>query len=436
MTTEIASAKDGAATVVIKYIGGRGQPGQDGSDGTGFNDVRFNVVNSPLLSLFKANKIAKTVAPNNQDSDVAVIRSSIKKYIDNYGVLQQAAVNELAIERDGALIEEAATNLCLYSEQYDNAAWTKSGVTVTANTETAPDLTTNADTLSFGAGSSIDQGVSVAGASERITHSLFVKNGGINTITIRWISLGGTTQDYFNEFSFLTESFTLIDPNCDVEAVKLSNGWWRLCVSAQNNNTGNTTFRPRLFSATAGDLYAFGTQVELSGTCTSYIQTVASTAGRSADNVEVQTYNNAVFNGEWTFFANVKIGTEPVNHAIWGVEPVPAANNPRLIISTDRSVRLVDSTGATLIIAPTSSVPETEVVSLCVRAAANGAIDCYINGLSQGAAQAATINNISNGNLKIGETGLAAEQERLNISDFSWYNEFLTEQEIKLLSNP
>jgi glyceraldehyde 3-phosphate dehydrogenase len=39
----------------------------------------------------------------------------------------------------GLLIEEARTNLVTYSEQFDNASWTKSGVSITANTIVSPD---------------------------------------------------------------------------------------------------------------------------------------------------------------------------------------------------------------------------------------------------------------------------------------------------------
>ncbi len=47
--------------------------------------------------------------------------------------------------KQGALVQEAAaTNLFLYSEQFDNAAWTKQG-TVTANQDTAPSEALTAD---------------------------------------------------------------------------------------------------------------------------------------------------------------------------------------------------------------------------------------------------------------------------------------------------
>jgi len=47
----------------------------------------------------------------------------------------------------GYLAEEARTNLLTYSQQFDNAAWTKTAVTVTANQAVAPDGTLTADAL-------------------------------------------------------------------------------------------------------------------------------------------------------------------------------------------------------------------------------------------------------------------------------------------------
>jgi len=48
--------------------------------------------------------------------------------------------------REGLLIEEARTNLVTYSEQFDNAAWSKLGGAITANTNLAPDGAVTGDT--------------------------------------------------------------------------------------------------------------------------------------------------------------------------------------------------------------------------------------------------------------------------------------------------
>lgn len=57
------------------------------------------------------------------------------------------------VDSDG-LIKWAPHNLLTYSEEFDNAAWTKAGSsTVTANSTTAPDGTTTAETVNGAAGS-------------------------------------------------------------------------------------------------------------------------------------------------------------------------------------------------------------------------------------------------------------------------------------------
>jgi hypothetical protein len=49
------------------------------------------------------------------------------------------------------LLEKQSTNLALYSEQFDDAYWTKQGLTVTANSIVSPDGTQNADLFTLNA---------------------------------------------------------------------------------------------------------------------------------------------------------------------------------------------------------------------------------------------------------------------------------------------
>lgn len=78
-------------------------------------------------------------------------RSSAGTYVDAAGVIQTAAADVARIDHlTGAgalLIEPATTNLLLRSEDFDDAAWTKTRVTVTANAVAAPDGTMTGDKL-------------------------------------------------------------------------------------------------------------------------------------------------------------------------------------------------------------------------------------------------------------------------------------------------
>ena len=86
------------------------------------------------------------------DSRVTFSRTSTATYYDQYGTLQTAAMGEARFDYDpatgeakGLLIEEQRTNLLTYSEQFDNAAWIKTRLSVDANNTTAPDGTLTAD---------------------------------------------------------------------------------------------------------------------------------------------------------------------------------------------------------------------------------------------------------------------------------------------------
>jgi hypothetical protein len=94
----------------------------------------------------------------------------------------------------GLLVEGARTNLCLRSQEFDNATWTAaSSLVVTANNVIAPDGTLTADTLTEGAAGSLLRTTSaitiVAGTT--YTASVYLKRG--NTDWVRFITGADTT---------------------------------------------------------------------------------------------------------------------------------------------------------------------------------------------------------------------------------------------------
>jgi len=77
--------------------------------------------------------------------------------------------------QQGYLCEPQITNRLLYSEDFSNAAWAKTNVTVTANSTAAPDGTTTADTLTAtAANGTVIQDLGVV-ASAKKTGSLWLK---------------------------------------------------------------------------------------------------------------------------------------------------------------------------------------------------------------------------------------------------------------------
>lgn len=75
---------------------------------------------------------------------------------------------------DGVTTAKAEENLLTYSQEFDNAAWTKTSATVTANSDTAPDGTSTADTIAASGanGTALQSFTAVAGD---YTFSVYLK---------------------------------------------------------------------------------------------------------------------------------------------------------------------------------------------------------------------------------------------------------------------
>ena len=110
--------------------------------------------------------------------------SSPATYVDASGVVQTITTSSTPrftygfydstgfVSRPGLLMEGGSTNLVTHPSQFDNAAWTATNVTVTADTEVAPDATTTADTLTATAANGT---VLLAAGVTAQTFSVFLK---------------------------------------------------------------------------------------------------------------------------------------------------------------------------------------------------------------------------------------------------------------------
>jgi hypothetical protein len=198
------------------------------------------------------------------------------------------------------LIEKVRTNLVLYSEEFDNAYWSKQNGTITANTQVAPDGTTTADTLTSDGGtvvankSCIHKDSITPIDSNIYTRAIFLKKG--NT-RYAWLSTLGSsfTDSRGFIFDFDDEVVTLIFSVTaeDIKVEKLIDGWYRfsILIASSNNNSRNLsagmTKSPTTFEDhDSGDfVHIWGAQLETGDIATDYIPTTtaAVSVGITAD---------------------------------------------------------------------------------------------------------------------------------------------------------
>lgn len=207
--------------------------------------------------------------------------------------LQTATINA------GLTVQQVRTNLLLRSQQFDNASWTKTNVTVTADAIAAPDGTTTADKVeaTTSAATTLDQITTGGGSTLGNTASIYVKQGSgatdANAFTLRDVTAG--TNLLAVTVNYSTGAITYVTGTTGATMTDVGNGWWRLTMTAAAATTGNNMRLYACFDGgaeTAGEYaYVWGAQLEpLPGILTPYIRTGANLILQS------QTFDNA----SWT----------------------------------------------------------------------------------------------------------------------------------------
>jgi hypothetical protein len=336
-----------------------------------------------LISLCDATKAGKlySIVPDDGSGDFDVARNSTATYVGADGLIKTAAIDEPRIEFNldgsykGLLVEPQRTNLVFYSEEFDDAYWTKQNGTVTANTEAAPDGTTTADTLTSDGGSvSADKScfrrLNVIAADGNIySRSIFLKKG--NT-RYGWIS--SLNVSFVNNrciiFDFDDEVVTFQNEIEGFAVEKFENGWYRLSIAvtaggglATNFSAGMTNSPTTMSSHNNNDfIYAWGAQVEAAPTASSYIKTEASTVTRVADVISNDL--SALVTGDYSMVLDVEanVGRLKVFEALTGFD-VDLTGSGRMVVTVDSEITLHFPDGRTLEFLKPSDFVDLEFVT-------------------------------------------------------------------------
>ena len=216
----------------------------------------------------------------------------------------------------GLLIEEARTNLFTYSEEFDNANWTKipNASIITANNTTAPDGNPTADLVSRTANQQMVYQLS-PGAGTYV-FSVYAKAGSSNLVTLASSTSFRGSAVTFNLSNGVPGSVVSYYSGSDV-TITLSNpamtdagnGWWRCQVSVVHTTGRAVHFEPGDLTNTAASAYFWGAQLESGGSFqTSYIPTSGSVVTRAADVASITGTNfSSWYNSTaGSFYADVK----------------------------------------------------------------------------------------------------------------------------------
>jgi hypothetical protein len=238
------------------------------------------------------------------DSRITFTRSTTGTFVGSDGLIQSAAINAPRFDYDpvtlaprGLLIEEQRVNLLTYSDQFDNAVWTKTGVTVTANATTSPDGTTNADRATAN-GASGPHVVQLQFTYTAVAHTLsvYAKKDTNNFVQLRF----GASAAANGFANFDLDAGTVGTVGAGLSAASITpagNGWYRCTITgtttaAVGSNLGfyivtDATASNGQSNTLTTSLLLYGAQIEVGSFATSFIPTVASTVTRAVDSASI-----------------------------------------------------------------------------------------------------------------------------------------------------
>lgn len=265
----------------------------------------------------KASKLY-AIKPTDASGDLSVTRATTATRVNSSGLIESVATNVPRLDYTNStcpsiLVEPQRTNLFSYSEQFDNAYWSKTNMVIVANDTTAPDGTNTADraTASFYPSTSITKTNLLTATN--YTLSIYVKAGSVSTFRLDLVTAGfaAGSNCIFN-LTTLAKTITNYGSTTGSTATitSVGNGWFRCTLTVLATAT---TYFAQLLPAANGSVYLWGAQLEAGSYATSYIPTVASSVTRNADVISKTGISSLIGQTEGTIFVEHIYNTEITN---------------------------------------------------------------------------------------------------------------------------
>lgn len=248
------------------------------------------------------NRVVTTIA---NASGWSYTRSGAATSHSTTGVTSFATDTPRITDR-GLLVEQARTNICLQSQTLDNASWTKTNCSISADAIVAPDGTTTADKVientSAGVVHRLEQ--TITNTNNPTTHSVYGKAGERNWLYIRSNDATPTANTAW--FDLTNGVVGTVNSSMTATIEPVGNGWYRCSAtltsppaSANVWNIGIALGDGALThtghaSGTWG-LYMWGMQQETATSRSSYIPTTTTSVTRAIDAALMTSLSNIAY---------------------------------------------------------------------------------------------------------------------------------------------
>lgn len=307
---------------------------------------------------------------------VTFSRSTAARYFNSAGLMVQAAVNEPRFEYNpatlaplGLKMEPARTNSLTFSQDFSNAAWTKSRLTATVS-GLAPDGTSTAYKLTV----SDATGISALGRStvtwvsgQSYSLSKYVKADTSTTLSLHLSAAGFGTEQRVNFDLAGDGSFVVATGTPTAMIAKLANGWF-LCVviATATASATATAVTLRLAQTLNASIFVWGAQLEVGAWHSSYIPTTTAAATRAVDQAFLASLSPWFNATEGTLYSEVVSTYGPAFHASLGTT---APAGPRLAsqrTSTAAGFQVVDDSSALVYSQQFPGVTNTQIMKQAI----------------------------------------------------------------------
>ena len=241
-------------------------------------DYRFALDRTELDAVTLTDKLtftrAATCAFTNLGGNLQLAGANVPRFDHSPSTLQSL----------GLLVEEARTNLLLRSEELENAAWTKVGSTISANSIASPSGAITADTLVEDTSTGTHRCLITATIANTTIYTVSVYAKAAGRTHVRLSGGSGLAGEIIANLSNGTVASSSGATNPTVQSV--GNGWYRVSftTAASTGTTGQVQVQLVQGTSTTsytGDgtsgIYLWGAQLEAGAFPTSYIPTTSAT---------------------------------------------------------------------------------------------------------------------------------------------------------------